>query len=441
MTARDIAFKVLLQVERADAYLNLALDAALKSAGALPRQESALATELCYGVMRRRNALDAAIAKFCDRPLKKLETQVLVALRIGAYQLLYLTRVPPHAAVGETVALAKRQKLERAAGMINAILRRISQSREVPLPDDPVERLSVEESHPSWLIRRWNERIGAEETAALCRANNAPPPLCVRTNLTRNSREALLEALAAEGVSASPTRLSPLGVLLEDPGALTALSSFEKGLFQVQDEAAQLVSLLCAARPGMRILDACAAPGGKTCHLAEQLGGSGEVVALDLYPRKLERLLNEARRLGLEERVKPLARDASKPLPFDEASFDLILLDAPCTGLGTLRRHPELRYKRTEADIPRLAALQRSILENVVRYLKPGGTLVYAVCSMEPEEGSGHLPWLLDHGFSLVSGEADGAAWYDVQDPSGGIATFPHRHGTDGFYAARLLRA
>jgi len=439
MTARAIAYKVLLQVERADAYLNVALDAALRSAGAMPRQDAALATEISYGVARRALSLDAVLARHSKRPLKKLETGVLVLLRIGAYQLLFLDRVPGHAAVDATVELAKQQGLSRASGFINAILRKIAEDKTVPLPEDPLERLSVSESHPAWLVRRWSKRLGQAEAEALCRADNEPAPVCVRVNRARATREEVIGLLAKVGVVAQPTPYSPLGLWLEDPGPVAALEPFRAGLFQVQDEAAQLVSLAAQAMPGMRVLDACAAPGAKACHLAEQLKGEGEVFAVDIHERKLRRLEEEANRLGVTGQLRLRAADATRPLPLPERSFDLVLLDAPCSGLGTLRRHPELRYRRTEADLARLAALQRALAENLLRYVRPGGAFVYAVCSPEPEEGPEQAAWLCTKRLTLSALSAPDVPWGEVTGPDGGLATLPHRHHTDGFYAARFV--
>jgi 16S rRNA (cytosine967-C5)-methyltransferase len=435
VTARDVAFEALLRVERTDAYLNVALDTLLRE-NALPKNDSALATELTYGVARRQLALDAALSSHASRALAKVEPAVLVALRLGAYQLFY-TRVKDHAAVDETVALVKRQGLDRASGFVNAILRGMVRNRTTPLPEDPIQRLSVEESHPLWLVKRWVARFGESEARALCAADNVPPKVCVRVNAARASREEVKAALLAEGVAAHETPLSPVGLWLEGAGPLGSLAAFRKGLIQAQDEAAQLVSILLSPRPGMRVLDACAAPGGKTCHLAERLAGRGEIVALDLHPRKLAHLSAEARRLGHSRLVHPVAADASRPLPFGAGGFDAALLDAPCSGLGTLRRHPELRYRRREEDIPRLAALQRGLLENVARYVKPGGILVYAVCSMEPEEGEEQVRSFKVSGLLPVPVEASGAALSEVAGPQG-IATFPHRHEADGFFAARL---
>jgi len=440
MSARAIAYQVLLQVERSDAYLNVALDAALRAAGALPRQEAALATELSYGVARRALALDAALTAHSSRPLRKIDTAVHVALQLGAYQLLYLDRIPEHSAVDETVELVKRSGLSRAAGFVNAVLRKVAANKTIPFPEDRIERLCVEESHPGWLVRRWATRFGIDDAAALCRVNNTPPPVCVRVNSTRATREQLQEALAAEGVTARPTPLSPVGLLLENPGSLAALKAFREGIMQVQDEAAQLVSLVPAVRPGMTVLDACAAPGGKACHLAERLGGQGDLFAIDLHRQKIEKLQLEANRLGVSKVIHARVADASRPLPFGPGACDVILLDAPCSGLGTLRRHPELRYRRSEADIGRLAEIQRSLWRNLLQHLKPGGSLVYAVCSMEPEEGPEQAQAIAQEGGLQFASPEGAVPWESVRSPEGGIATFPHKHQMDGFYATRLVR-
>ncbi len=437
MAARNLAFSVLMKVERSDAYLNIALDSALRSAKTLSRQDSALTTELCYGVTRRKLTLDHALAAFSSRPLKKIETAVLVALRIGAYQLLFLERIPDHAAVGEIVQLVKEQGWERAAGLVNAILRKIAANRRFPLPEDPYERLAVEESHPLWLVDRWWKRFGEQGARELCHANNQAASVCVRVSL-RYARDEVLARLADEGVRAQPTSFSPLGLQLENPGPIYRLKAFAQGLFQVQDEAAQLVSW-SAARPGMQVLDACAAPGAKTCHLAEQLQSNGKVVAVDIHPRKLEKIQAEAKRLKIESSIQVLAADSTGRLPFADGHFDMVLLDAPCSGLGTLRRHPELRYRRQEADIGRLADFQYSLAANVEKYLKPGGVLIYSVCSTEPEEGPQIAEKLVhDLRYERVAITVPGAE--ALCDSLGAMVSFPHYHHTDGFYSARLRK-
>ena len=441
--ARALALQVLLRVEGQQAYLNLALSSVLDAAGDIDRRDAGLCTELCYGVYRRLLALDAAIAAHLDRPLGKLESVVLAALRLGAYQLLYLDRVPERAAVAATVELVKRQR-PRAAGFVNAVLRALSRDRAVPLPDatkDPVGHLAVRESHPRWLVERYLRQLGAAETEALLIAQNRAPPVQVRVNARRGTRDEVLAQLASEGVTAAPTPHSPVGLTLADPGALEKLPSFVQGRWQVQDEAAQLVGLLARPEGAAALLDACAAPGGKTCHLLERMDAGAKLLATDLHANKLDKIRGEARRLGLEGALELRAHDATTPLA-GKPRFGRVLVDAPCAGLGTLRRHPELRYRRKPEDIPRLAELQASILRNAAAQVAPGGLLTYAVCSTTEEEGAAQVARFLAEvpGFARVPGDDLPASVRSLLGAQGELATWPHRQEMDGFWAATLRR-
>jgi len=332
----------------------------------------------------------------------------------------------------------KQLGLSRAAGFVNAVLRKVAALESIPLPpeSDVAEYLSVRESHPRWLVERWLRRHGRAGAEAMMVAANEPPPVTVRTNTRAGTREALAALFAEAGLQAIPTVRSPVGFRLPSPGPVDALVGYAEGRFQVQDEAAQLVGLYAAIPEGARVLDACAAPGGKACHLAE----SHPVVAVDLYAAKLEKIRSEARRLRLEDRIELLAHDATEPFPESLGRVDAVLLDAPCTGLGTLRRHPELRWRREESDLARLATLQRRILERCQEVVPPGGLLVYAVCSTEAEEGQDQVElFLRSHpDFTLeTSAQAEQLGWPLAQ---GALRTLPGPEGMDGFYAARLRR-
>jgi 16S rRNA (cytosine967-C5)-methyltransferase len=329
------------------------------------------------------------------------------------------------------------------------------------LPEDPIERLSVEESHPAWLVRRWVKRLGFDEAAALCRTNNLPAPVALRTNLKRGSREALLERLRAARPEATVEagRFSRNSISLLGAGPPARLPGFVQGLFQVQDEAAQLVGELLSPAPGSRTLDTCAAPGGKSCHLAEM---GGDVVAMDVALRKLARARSEAERLGLS--LFCLVADASQPLPVPDQSQDYVLVDAPCSGLGTVRRHPELRYRREPDDLARLANLQLGILRQATRSVRPGGVLVYSVCSNEPEEGLAHRDRILAELPEFLADPAppfelgapppcpppqageESRGWNDLfaapagESQEGVLQSWPQRHGTDGFFSFRIRR-
>jgi 16S rRNA (cytosine967-C5)-methyltransferase len=440
MSARTIAFDVLRRVEEGGAYASRALDAALDQAGALDPREAGLATELVYGTLRRALALDAALALRSRRPLADLDPAARVALRLGAYQLLQLA-TPAHAAVGETVALVKAVDHGRAAGYVNAVLRALARDPRPPPPPplegDPAGHVAAAEALPRWLAEEWVAWLGPAEALALARGMNEPARLCVRSP----DPGGLLARARGAGLAAAPAARSPDGLVIAG-ASVAELARAAGGVpFQVQDEAAQLVTLLAAGDlrgRRARVLDACAAPGGKAFHLAELLAPGSEVVALELHPRKADLLAAEAarRRLGA---VRVICADAARPVPgLAEGSFDAVLVDAPCAGLGTLRRHPELKLRRAAADLARLAEVQLAIARCMARYARPGAPVTYSVCSLSRAEGPGVAASLAAEGLGRVPPPAGFPA--DVLNEDGDLLTLPHRHGMDGFYAARMAR-
>ena len=442
MTGRRLAFEVLRRVEEGGAFASRALDAALAAAGALDPREVALATELVYGTLRRALALDATLALHATRPLDGVDPAARVALRLGAYQLLHL-RVAPHAAVGETVALLKEVQHGRAAGFVNAVLRSLARDpRLAPAPDatiDPAGHLAAMESLPRWLAEEWIAWLGAADAGALATAMNQPAPLTLRSP----ERAALLSALAAAGIGSAAAARSPDGIVIAG-GSVQAVARAAGAIpFQVQDEAAQLVTLLAAGDlrgADARVLDACAAPGGKTFHLAELLGPGGEVVAVEIHPRKADELRRAAERRGLGARIRVVCADAARSIPgLEPASFDAVLLDAPCSGLGTLRRHPELKLRRTPEDVARMAILQREVLRSCAAYSRPGGTLTYSVCSLTRAEGPDIASFARELG--LARSPVPPGFPRDALTTDGELLTLPSRHGCDGFYGVRLARA
>ncbi len=432
LTARALAIQVMARVAATDAYLNVVLDSVLDEFQPKDPRDAGLVTELCYGATRRLLAIDYALTTVADRRLETIEDKVLAALRLGAYQLFFM-RVPKHAAVGDTVDALKAVGLARATGFVNANLRKLSALTELPLPTgDGATRLAVRESHPEWLVRRWQRQFGPERAEAMLKADNEPPHVVIRANTSKQTRDVLLAQLLEVGVKAHATATSPVGIVLENPGRVEDLFGYDEGLWQVQDEAAQLVGVYAQVPATAKVLDACAAPGGKSCHLAE----TNEVLAIDLHQNKLPKIQLEAKRLGLTERLHTKAMDASK-LPDDFGEFDVVMVDAPCSGLGTLRRHPELRYRRSEKDFASLATLQREILESCQKHVAPGGLLVYAVCTTDPTEGADQIElFLRSHpDFTAESPRAQGLPL--VQ---GYLRTLPGPEGYDGFFAARLRR-
>ena len=431
--ARALAHEVLVQVETAAAFADVLLTHRLGRAE-LAVRDRALATELVYGTLVWQGRLDHHLRSLLHEPLERLDPPVRAALRLGLFQLLMLDRIPAYAAVDASVRLSGR----RASGLVNAVLRRAARAGRagLALPDataDPVERLSVEWSHPRWLVERWIAELGHEDTTRLLAANDAPPDLSIRTNRRRTTREALQATLADAGIVARPGTYAPDALVVsEGAHTLRDTKAWRDGLFSYQGEASQLVAALVDG-PGLaHVLDVCAAPGGKTLAVAERLGDSGRrVVALDQNRVGLGRLPDEARRLGIEG-VLRIVGDA-RELPFTR-TFDAVLVDAPCSGLGTLRRHPELKWRRRPDDIGRLAALQREIVASAAGLVRPGGLLVYAVCTRTREETVAVVDWLVETSGRFV---VEPLAMPGI-DADGMLRIAPHTHGLDGFFAARL---
>jgi 16S rRNA (cytosine967-C5)-methyltransferase len=433
-SARAVALQVLARVAATDAYLNVVLDTVLDEQELKDPRDAGLVTELCYGTTRRLITIDTVLRQFADRPLIKIEDRVLAALRLGVYQLFFM-RVPKHAAVGETIDALKAVGLERASGFANAILRKASQLDALPAPEgDEIGQLAYTTSHPAWLVKRWVRQFGTERAKQMLEADNEAPSVVIRANTSRVTRDELLAQLQEAGVQCRATTLSPVGIVLESPGRVEELFGYQEGLWQVQDEAAQLVTVFAQIPANARVLDACAAPGGKAIHLAQ----TNEVLAIDVHANKLPKIDSEAKRLGVRARMTLEAVDASKPLPEKLGEFDAVLIDAPCAGLGTLRRHPELRYRRKEADIAELAHLQREILEQCSLVLKPGGLLVYAVCSTDTMEGPDQVEMFLRSHPDFTTEPPRGLP--QVPTWQGHLRTLPGPEGLDGFFAARLRK-
>jgi len=440
--ARLLAVRVLERVERTRAYADLALHGAL-SRSDLSAPDRALATELVYGTLRWRGRLDYLLSQVLDRDLAKLEPLVRAVLRTAAYQLVLTGRIPASAAVDQAVRCVRAGGAARAAGLVNAVLRRLIDAREtVEWPDperDPLGHLTHALSLPGWIAERWLEQLGIEEAIALARASNEVPPRTVRANRRVMDPDALLEALREHHPGARRSALAPDGIVLEQRGHPGSDPLFLQGAYTVQDEASQLVVVLLDPQPGERVLDACAAPGAKTTAIAERVGGEGRVLALDRHPRRLGLVRRDVRRLGLAG-VETEERDASRPLA-DLGRFDRVLVDAPCSGLGTLRRNPDARWRVLPPDVERLATLQLAILRQAAQVLRPGGTLVYSTCTLLPEENEGVAEdFLAGGGFRRVPAEALPGPVRPVADAAGALRTLPHRHGTDGFYAVRFER-
>jgi 16S rRNA (cytosine967-C5)-methyltransferase len=438
--ARAVATRVLERVETDAAFADLALDAELARRTPAPR-DIALATELVYGTLRWQRYLDWILAPHSRRRLTALDARVRVLLRLTAYQLVFLERVPAFAAVNDAVSLARGAPgvAEYVNAVLRAFARRGAAEREPALPRDPVDALATRCSFPTWLAARWIARYGAAEAEALMRALDERPPLTLRANTRRLDRAALAERLRVEDqVATRPTPLAPEGLVAESGGAPGRWRAFAEGACVAQDEASMLVARLLEPAPGETVADVCAAPGTKATHLAQLMDDRGRVLALDPQPGRLERVAEAAARLGLtivetaEGTVEALA-------PRWTAACDRVLVDAPCTNLGVLRRNPEVKWRRQPADIATAAARQRSILTAAGTLVRPGGRLVYATCSLEPEENDAVVrDFLAARPDFTVDTPADAAV---APDADGFVRCLPHVLGTDGFTAIRLRRA
>ena len=344
-------------------------------------RDRTLLLEIVTGTLRMRGAIDYQIAARLTRPIEKLDAAVLRVLRLSAFQILYQSRLPAPAIINDAVELTRRAGKSSAAGLVNAVLRKLSRERdELTWPAD----LAVVHSHPRWLIDRWIDRHGRDATEAWLKFNNRAPVLCLAVNRTRMSRDDLAKELAAAGVTTEPTARARYGLHVVD-GHPLRLDAFKDGRFIVQDEASQLVAELVDVTPGARILDLCASPGGKTLTLSAKTGPGGSVIACDVRPHRIRLLSRTITRCGLAN-VQVLHIPSDGALPFRELSFDAVLIDAPCSGLGTVRRDPDIKWRRSTGDLLRFAEAQRDLLARAADLVKPAGMLVYSTCSSEPEE-------------------------------------------------------
>lgn len=453
---RLIAIRVVERVQRAGAYADLALHHALVQSR-MPAADRGLATELVYGTLRWRGRLDYLISQALDRELARLEPLVTSALRVGAYQLFFSDRIPANAAVDEAVRCVRAMGLERATGLVNAVLRRLAREGEgYTFPDletDPIGHLVHACSLPEWLAERWLAQYGAEGAARLAIAMNEPAPVTVRVNRTKTDRGALLEELRERFPDARLGAYSEDAIVLGRKGDVGQDPAFVAGRMSPQDEASQLVVALLDPQPGDRVLDTCAAPGTKSAATAERLDGEGHVLALDRHAKRLQLVGRGVRRLGIGG-VATLERDATKPmqeLAAENGPFDRVLVDAPCSGLGSMRRNPDARWRLRPEDLDDLARVQREILESVATVLRPGGSLVYATCTVTPEENEGVIRGFMATraNWRIATRDEAPEPLRPLIDEEGFLRVLPHMpdrpdfEGTrdmDGFFAVRLVR-
>ena len=436
---RGTAVKILNRIERSDAYLDRLVDAELRAQD-MNELDKGLMTEIVTGTVRWKAKLDWVLTGFFHGNFTKAETNIKNALRVAVYQILFLDKVPHSAAVNESVEFIKRLRGQKVGDLVNAVLRNILRNIEnIRYPDineNQIQHLSVIESHPQWIVRRWVSRFGIDESKQLLMANNRRPDLTLRVNRLKIDFNYFLSKLDGHQIQFSRSPYLDFFVRVKHMTGIGGSEMYRQGFFVVQDESAGLVIQLLDPQPGERVLDLCAAPGGKTTFIGELMRNEGEIVAVDRYETRLNLVKSACQRLGLAN-VHVITADASE---IQTAPADRVLIDAPCSGLGVLAKKPDAKWKREPEDLPNLVAIQRSILANAAALVKPGGILVYSTCTTEPEENIEVISaFLSDHPeFQIES--ASQFVNPQLVHPDGYVETFPHRHGMDGSFAVRLRK-
>lgn len=441
--SRIAAFDILYRVEAAGAYASNLLVS--NRHDDLSREDRALLNELTLGVLRWRGSLDFLIELYSKREISKIDLEVVIALRLGLYQMRYLTRVPAHAAINESVNLMKLHKKLSAASMVNAVLRSAQRDADTSPYNqikDPVQKLAVETSHPVWLVEKWIERFGVDETRKLALANNRGPRISFRF---KSSPATTREWFRTYNIQTQNSVIAPAAEVIRSGGFTPDSMPVREGWIYLQDEASQLVAHLAAEKSAKIALDLCAAPGGKTTLLASLLGNRSTVIACDIHLHRLKAMKEIIDRFG-HARIHLVQMDASLDLPFAEpGKFDTVLLDAPCSGLGTLQRNPEIKWRVNQKKIDELSRLQKRLIAHAAAQVRSGGLLIYAVCSTEPEEGEQIIEWFKQQHpeFRDMTGERLtelGISPDKLLTASSGARTFPHIHGTEGFFFCVLWK-
>ncbi|MGX8176187.1 16S rRNA (cytosine(967)-C(5))-methyltransferase RsmB [Exiguobacterium artemiae] len=440
MNVRDAAVTTLLKIGQGGAFSTISVHQMLEKR-AISKADIGLYTELVYGTLSRELTLDYILAPFLASQ-KKLDPFMRPLLRMSVYQLFYLDRIPDHAVINEAVEIAKTRGKPHIAKVVNGVLRNVLRKGkpDFSIISSVVERISIETSHPVWLVSRWMELFGEDETWQMCRLNNEPAPVTVRVNRTRTDRQEAVKLLEEQGVIAKPTPTAPDGLEIIS-GSVQQTDLLERGYLSLQDESSMLVALAVGAQPTDHILDSCAAPGGKAMHIAEGLT-TGSLQALDLHAHKVKLLQKQADRLGLQT-VQAEALDARKAGErFETGSFDRILVDAPCSGLGVIRRKPDIKWTKRPEDLTHLPVIQREIIESVLPLVKSGGTFVYSTCTIDPLENEQQTDYILSQGF--VFDESFKTRMPEIVQSLIGeraeLKLLPTTLGTDGFYIAAFRK-
>jgi len=445
---RKTALHILNTLDKGHKTLDSVIEDVFRKKTLFSRKDRALLQAMVFGVLRWRGRLDWIIDYFSETRLNRVDPKVLNILRLGLFQIIYLSRIPVSAAVNTSVEMAKTAAAPWVVRYVNGLLRNAARKyQNVPFPDidkDSVKALATEKSFPKWLIKRWLDRFGLKEAVLLCDAINTIPPITVRCNTLKTNRKKLVKAFKGYAEKIEHTNYAPDGVFFSNPKrSIPKIRAFEDGLFQVQDEAAQLVTLLLNPKPGETVLDACAGLGGKTGHIAQMMKNRGRLVAMDKDEKKLLRLESEMHRLGISI-VTTCIHDLNKPLNQDRfGKFDRILIDAPCSGLGVLRRNPDAKWSTPKQNLAHYQERQAQFLDNLAHLVKPSGVLVYAVCSMEPEENESVINSFLNKHVKFAIEKSPTVLhfdFYSLVNNNGYVKTFPHLNNMDGFFSVCMKR-
>ncbi len=441
ISAREAALKGLYRIDVEEGYSNIVLDDILSNFE-VNDIDKPLITEIVYGVVSRKLSLDYIINKNSKVKSNKISPWIRNIMRMGIYQILYLTKIPVSAACNESVKLARKYGHQASAGFVNAILRKVADSGEgifelANMSD--IERISILHSHPEWVVRRWVGQYGSEFTQDLCRSNNERPKIVIRANTLLISRENLIEMFNEKGIKVSESKISKNGLIFQQGNPINEL--FHKGMYTVQDEAAMLVSEVLDPKPGEMVADICSAPGGKTTHIAQLMENRGKIYAWDIHRHRVELVEKAAQRLGVNI-IETRLQDAAQLNETLIGKCDKVLIDAPCSGLGVIRRKPEIKWTRTEEDLDTLAGLQRKILAAASNYVKNGGRMVYSTCTLNEDENEKVVEEFINKNknFEIETVEKKKYDILSNKEVNDYLNLYPNIHGTDGFFIASLKR-
>lgn len=435
---RDAALSILMAIEKNQAYSNLLLHQTIEKYQ-LEQKDSGLLTEITYGTLQHKMTLDYYLQPFIKG---KLDDWVRQLLRLSLYQIHYLDRIPNHAAVNEAVEIAKKRSHKGTAGLVNGILRSILREgvRSTEEIKDPIERLSIESSHPLWLIERWVEQFGFEKTQLMAKENNTPPLQTIRVNLNRTTVEEVMDMLEDEGIVSHKSDFLPECLHIEK-GQVAKTKAFQYGFVSIQDESSMIPTHVLRVDPGHTVLDMCAAPGGKSMHIAERLHGEGTLVSVDLHPHKVSLISEQATRLGFTN-IETRTMDSRKLTEeYEEESFDRILVDAPCSGLGVIRRKPDIKYTKKAEDFASLQTIQLRLLDEASKLIKPNGLIVYSTCTIDETENQGTVKAFLESHPEMILDELSSLpSTYHHLVSNGMIHIFPQDFNSDGFFVAAFKK-